>query len=212
MPLTSRPPLPPLSRPLPPAPARSGPRRCASILAAVFAAAPFTAATVAAHPAPQAGAARGCAYAHLMPTRSNIPLVSEAIVCLINQRRQAAGLAPLLPAPALYQAAERHSLSMVAGDYFAHTGPSGRTPAQRMRAAGFTCHASCPMGENIAWGTGSAGTASSIVDLWMGSAGHRANILRRSFRVQGLGVALGAPARGWRHRAATTVTEDFGAS
>jgi uncharacterized protein YkwD len=159
---------------------------------------------------PLATATQGCANARLMPTSADMPLVADAIACLVNAQRRAAGLPPLHPSAALHQSAQGHSQSMVAGDYFSHSGPSGRTPEQRMRAAGYQCHRSCSMGENIAWGSGSYATASSIVSLWMSSTEHRDNILRRSFQVQGVGAALGAPARGWPHRNATTVTQDFG--
>lgn len=49
------------------------------------------------------------------------------------------------------------------------------------------------VGENIAYGTGTLGTPKAIVDAWMHSPGHRANILDRSFREIGLGVRLGSP-------------------
>jgi uncharacterized protein YkwD len=48
-------------------------------------------------------------------------------------------------------------------------------------------------GENIAWGEKGLSTPKSIVKAWMGSPGHRANILDRSFREIGLGVSLGSP-------------------
>ena len=48
-------------------------------------------------------------------------------------------------------------------------------------------------GENIAWGTGDSGTPRAIVDAWMNSSGHRANILSSSFREIGVGFSLGTP-------------------
>ena len=51
-------------------------------------------------------------------------------------------------------------------------------------------------GENIAWGMRSAGTPSSIVDAWMNSSGHRANILSRDFREIGVGFSAGTPGGG----------------
>ena len=49
------------------------------------------------------------------------------------------------------------------------------------------------MGENIAWATGKLASPRAIVQSWMASAGHRANILSGSFREIGIGVAHDAP-------------------
>lgn len=63
------------------------------------------------------------------------------------------------------------------------------------------------LAENLAWGAGSAASPAEIVDTWMGSAAHRANILDAGLRDVGLGIATGTPHGG---RGATYVT-DFGA-
>jgi uncharacterized protein YkwD len=52
------------------------------------------------------------------------------------------------------------------------------------------------LGENLAWGTGSAATPARIVSAWMHSPGHRRNILDRRYREFGIGLALGAPTGG----------------
>jgi uncharacterized protein YkwD len=65
------------------------------------------------------------------------------------------------------------------------------------------------VGENIAWGSQELATPRSIVNGWMHSPGHRANILNRRFREIGIGVSRGAPEPGF-DRAATYAT-DFGA-
>ena len=46
-------------------------------------------------------------------------------------------------------------------------------------------------GENLAWGVGSRGSAASVVQMWLASPSHRANLLRRSFQRVGLGIYVG---------------------
>ena len=77
--------------------------------------------------------------------------------------------------------------------------------AARIRKAGYRGYT---LGEDLAWGSGTLGTARAIVAAWMHSPGHRANILNGRFREIGLGVARGAPVGG-QDRAGTYVT-DFG--
>ena len=64
------------------------------------------------------------------------------------------------------------------------------------------------IGENIAWGSGALATPRAIVNGWMHSPGHRANILRASFRDIGIGIRLGAPGPGLSGGA--TYVTDFG--
>jgi uncharacterized protein YkwD len=47
-------------------------------------------------------------------------------------------------------------------------------------------------GENLAWGTGSRGTAGGVVAAWLASPEHRANLLRPSFTRVGIGERVGA--------------------
>ena len=82
-------------------------------------------------------------------------------------------------------AAEGHSQDMAAKDYFSHTSADGRSPFDRMRAAGYNGRL---MGENIAAGYR---TAAAVMQGWMNSAGHRANILNCGFREIGIGHATG---------------------
>ncbi len=151
-----------------------------------------------------------CANQSLVPTAHDTAQVSGAIVCLINAIRSRYGLQPLLPNRALNTSAMNHSRDMVANDYFSHDSPSGRTPAQRMRDNGAPCSQGCALGENIAWASGSLSTPTAIVQAWMSSPGHRANILDPLFRYEGVGVADGSPAM-LDHNGlpGTTVTEDF---
>lgn len=74
--------------------------------------------------------------------------------------------------------------------FYAHQDPDGTQPDERIRRAGFDGRTT---GENIHWGVGANATPARIVDDWMDSPGHRANILRASFTRVGTGVGNDAP-------------------
>ena len=63
------------------------------------------------------------------------------------------------------------------------------------------------VGENLAWGSGTQATPTSIVAAWMHSAGHRANLLAARFHVIGIGIVSGAP---MGSNGGSTYTTDFG--
>jgi uncharacterized protein YkwD len=170
--------------------------RLALVLVAVALAGP------AALPAP--ALAGGCAGASSRPTPARTAEFSSTTLCLLNRERARHGLGRLHSNSALAIAAWRHSRDMAQHNYFAHGDFVGRIRAARYfgSARGWT------VGENIAWGSWDYATPASIVDAWMHSPGHRANILNGRFKEIGLGVARGAPARG-QDRGGTYVT-DFG--
>ena len=98
---------------------------------------------------------------------------------------------------------------MVRRHYFDHTSKSGSVPASRIRGTGYMSGArSWMIGENLAWGSGSLSSPAKIVDAWMHSPGHRANILPSRFREIGIGVDFGAPVR--VSGPAATYTTTFG--
>ena len=98
---------------------------------------------------------------------------------------------------------------MVAHQYFSHDSLDGGSPFQRIAQFGYPGHGhACALGENIAAGVRSSGTPAAIVNAWMNSPDHRANILNGSYRDAGMGVAYGYP--GIRHARGATFTEDFG--
>ena len=126
----------------------------------------------------------------------------------MNQQRTSRGLASLSENGLLSRAARGHSDDMVSRGYFAHDSLSGRSFMDRIRATGYLpSSGTWAAGENIAWGTSTLGTPAAIVDSWMGSPGHRDNILNRSFREVGVGVAAGVPVAG---RSGGTYVHDFG--
>ncbi|MEU8845322.1 sigma-70 family RNA polymerase sigma factor [Streptomyces sp. NPDC048564] len=111
------------------------------------------------------------------------------VVALVNKERSAAGCGPLSEDSKLNQAALRHSEDMDARDFFDHTNPDGADPGQRVTAAGYTWST---YGENIAQGQQ---TPEAVMESWMNSPGHRANILNCSFKDIGVGIhrASGGP-------------------
>jgi uncharacterized protein YkwD len=135
----------------------------------------------------------------------------DQVLSLVNARRAAGATcggtvyppAPALPMNAsLRLAARGHSQDMATQNYFSHVSLDGRTFDQRIRNAGYT--GSFPLGENIA---GGQPTPQAVVDGWMGSAGHCANIMNPSFRATGVGYAFN-PAATYRHY----WTQTFGGS
>ena len=155
-----------------------------------------------------ASANAACAGADLRPAAGNLKQVRSAVLCLLNQERASRGLGKLRAHAKLRRAAERHSRSMNANNYFDHVSPAGTTPVERVKAAGYLTGASSwAVGENIAWGERRLSTPAEIMESWMNSAGHRANILNRRFRHVGIGVAAGAPVGG---AGGATYTTAFG--
>ena len=149
-----------------------------------------------------------CQNADAMPNGSNEGAVRSAILCLHNELRAGRGLPLLKENARLRRAAVAHSRDMVARGYFEHTAPSGTTMVDRIQAARYTPrNAGWSLGENLAWGTGRLATPREIMRAWMNSPGHRANIVKRSYREIGIGVVTGVPST--RGKGAT-YTADFG--
>lgn len=109
------------------------------------------------------------------------------VVDLTNRERARAGLRPLVVDPVLTTAAQAHSADMVARAFYSHTSPEGSRPWDRAAAAGSTRRS---IGENIACGQRSP---AEVVEGWMNSPGHRANILKPDFTHIGIGFAGGGP-------------------
>jgi uncharacterized protein YkwD len=110
-------------------------------------------------------------------------LVSAA-VGRVNAERQAQGLAALSAEPRLMQAAQGHACDNAARRVMSHQGGDGSDLRGRLRRVDYGFAAA---NENVAMGYR---TAESVVRGWMDSSGHRRNILARSSRDIGLGVAL----------------------
>jgi uncharacterized protein YkwD len=116
-------------------------------------------------------------------------------VQLTNRQRAQHGCSALRVDAHLRTAAREHSEDMHVRHYFDHNSPDGRTPWDRIKADGY----SRPGAENIAMGYA---TAQAVVDGWMKSPGHRANIVNCSLKAVGIGVEYGRGGPWW--------TQDFG--
>jgi uncharacterized protein YkwD len=121
-------------------------------------------------------------------------LLESSVTCLINEERAKAGLRSVRASGRLRQAALSHSQDMVRRGYFEHTSPSGETFVDRITAAGYTRGGRrWLLGENLIWGRGTESTPQAMVDDWMGSPPHRANLLRARFREIGVAAVRGTP-------------------
>ncbi|MFB7913129.1 CAP domain-containing protein [Streptomyces sp. NPDC056061] len=119
----------------------------------------------------------------------------EAVLALVNRERAKAGCSPVRADSPLASLAQDFSADMAARGFFDHTDPDGRTPWDRASKAGVRGLG----GENIARGQADA---AAVMDAWMHSDGHRANILNCDFRTLGVGVHFGPGGPWW--------TQDFG--
>lgn len=107
--------------------------------------------------------------------------IEQEVVRLVNIERQKAGLAPLQYSEELSRVARIKSQDMADNNYFSHTSPTYGDPFAMMRSFGIQYRTA---GENIAKGYTSA---QSVVNGWMNSSGHRANILNPNFGKIGVG-------------------------
>ena len=135
-------------------------------------------------------AAKACRGADKSPARQSTEDARRAMICLVNRRRAHSGRHRLRPSVPLGVAAQGHSQTMVAYDYFGHGGDG--TPRSRAAAAGYGGRR-VTVGENLGWGGGYVGSPRAILKAWMASPGHRQVLLLRRFRQIGVGVALGSP-------------------
>lgn len=108
------------------------------------------------------------------------------VIRLVNEIRVRNGLKPLTANWELSRVARYKSRDMVDNRYFSHTSPVYGSPFQMIRNFGLTFRSA---GENIAYGQR---TPQAVVNAWMNSSGHRANILNASYTQIGVGyVASG---------------------
>ena len=114
-------------------------------------------------------------------TDSSVLSYEKEVVRLINEIRVQNGLKELTYNWELSRVARYKSQDMKDNRYFSHTSPVYGTPFQMMKSFGITYRSA---GENIARGQKSP---QAVVNAWMNSSGHRANILSTSFTQIGVG-------------------------
>ena len=111
-----------------------------------------------------------------------IPAALQDFVSLMNAHRASVGCEPLAWNPGVAAVAQAHSEDMVARAYFAHDNPDGESPFDRLQAAGISYQGAA---ENIAYGYP---TGAAVLEGWLDSPGHRANIENCGLSEHGVGL------------------------
>jgi uncharacterized protein YkwD len=123
------------------------------------------------------------------PSKTAVPDTSAAaaaeadVIDMVNKERAKVGCSPMKASGTLSDLARAHSKDMAARGFFDHTNPDGETPWDRAEQAGVSSLG----GENIARGQADA---EAVMNSWMNSEGHRANILNCDFTTLGVGVHM----------------------
>ncbi len=139
----------------------------------------------------------------------------RTVFCLANNERVFRGIPALTSSSLLGGTARAHAQDAFTRKWWVpgadpHTNPDGKTPADRIRGAGYCPSGTWRVAENVYWGWGTPlQTPRSAVTWWMNSPGHKANILDPNLRELGVGVVLGAPQPGTFPDAAVFV-QNFG--
>jgi uncharacterized protein YkwD len=118
---------------------------------------------------------------------STLSTLESAVLDLVNDARRANGLSPLTAVGTLNFAAEFHSSQQARRGVMAHElfGVTATTVGSRLDYSGYDAWTT--YGENVAYGYA---TAAAVMNAWMTSPGHRANILNPNFTQIGIGVAV----------------------
>ncbi|MEU3574927.1 CAP domain-containing protein [Streptomyces globisporus] len=129
------------------------------------------------------------------PSKKPSPSPTDAsarseVLALVNQERAKVGCSPLSTSAPLTSLAQNFSEDMAARGFFDHTDPDGDTPWDRAAQAGVQGLAA----ENIARGQADA---QAVMEGWMNSEGHRANILNCDYKTVGIGVHEGSGGPWW---------------
>ncbi|GHD14713.1 serine protease [Nocardiopsis kunsanensis] len=115
--------------------------------------------------------------------------MAEEVVTIVNSERSQHGCDPVSSNPRLTAAAQEHSEDMNSRDYMDHFNPDGEGPGERAERHGYTAWGA----ENVAKGQQ---TAEQVMDAWMNSDGHRANILNCDLST----IGVGESGRAWTQK------------
>lgn len=118
-----------------------------------------------------------------IPNGSSATTLEDQVITLVNKQRAMNGLQPLTKNWTLAKMARCKSQDMVTHNYFSHTSPTYGSPFTMMQNFGINFTAA---GENIAEGQP---TPQAVMNAWMNSPGHRANILSPAYNQIGVGMA-----------------------
>ncbi|OPJ56429.1 SafA/ExsA family spore coat assembly protein [Alkalithermobacter paradoxus] len=119
-----------------------------------------------------------------IPNIDNVKAMEQEVIRLVNIERSKHNLPPLSHNWELSRVARYKSQDMIDKNYFSHTSPTYGSPFDMIKSFGIKFSAA---GENIAYGQRSA---QAVVNAWMGSEGHRRNILSSNFTQIGVGYAV----------------------
>ena len=123
-------------------------------------------------------ALEGSAHAH-----------ATSVLNLVNQERAKEGLKPLTLSTKLTSIADLKAKDMAVKNYFSHTSPTYGSPFQMLQQYGVSYRSA---GENIAAGQT---TPQEVMNSWMNSSGHRANIMNPNYTELGVGYYKGGSYR-----------------
>ena len=146
-----------------------------------------------------------CKNNAMAPSQAKTKLVIKTLLCVMNEQRKLYKLKPLKLSPRLGKAALAHSRAMILGKFFAHQGPRELGLVQRLARVKYHGYAA----ENIGAGAGPLGTPLAMVDGWMHSSLHRANLLTKRWKFVGVGFLAQFPIPTTGSPSATYTT-DFG--
>jgi uncharacterized protein YkwD len=151
-----------------------------------------------------------CADQSLLPTPADVGRIAAATLCLVNQLRVAAGVAPLVSNAALTAAAADQSAGAVAGDQASQVSRSDGL-LDRLEGVGYV-QPGAAFGAAENWsGADTPVTPAATVGVWQSNPELLANILDPTFRDTGISVVAAAPAVLGGASGGVTYTEDFGA-
>ncbi|MET8679329.1 CAP domain-containing protein [Streptomyces sp. NPDC004647] len=119
------------------------------------------------------------------------------ILQLVNKERSSAGCSPVTSNSKLTDAAQKYTDVMARNGELSHTGPDGSSVSDRVEREGYSWST---VGENIAQGQQDA---EAVMDAWMNSSGHKANILNCDFKELGIGIHQGDGGPWWTQDFAT---------
>ena len=120
-----------------------------------------------------------------IPNIDNVKNVETEVLTLVNQERTKIGLRPLEMDWELQRVARTKSQDMAQKNYFSHQSPTYGSPFDMMKQFGISFRSA---GENIASGQR---TPQEVMQSWMNSPGHRANILKPEYTQLGVGYYRG---------------------
>ncbi|MET7691493.1 CAP domain-containing protein [Streptomyces sp. NPDC005483] len=156
-----------------------------------------TATPVAGSPATPSSFPKSTAFSSTPQAAADVdPGPKDQVLTLVNAERAKAGCSPVAENAKLTKAAQDHSQDMADHQNMSHTGSDGSSMGDRLARVGYAFRTA---GENVAYGYSSP---ESVMDGWMNSPGHKANILNCAFKEIGIGLAQ--PGSYW--------TQDFGAT